>query len=504
VTPEERSRLEYAYDRLYSVYDSGAELRPAEIEEMYRIYDALGGGQEAATAAPYEGDVAMAPPRADGAGYGTETPPEVDRFGGTAAYMAAPFMQSAADIMSTAGRRPTYFTDPVLGGAERVGQYVGDVGMAGLSALGGLLYGGAGLMGDVLGGTPQQERRLARDIAGGMDVSGVGPEARALGLLSDMGAGGQALRLARQPNQAPPSVGEAAAASYRVGGRLSPASDYTGPSGRPSQFSLPGGLLYDAKPINEIERAALEYMQRRGMDTSPMDQYPAFSEDRARLIAAAYDRMADAPTDPAVRRAYDAMVSETLDQYNALKNSGIDFKFLKPGMADPYSASPALGYQDLIENGRLWVFPTESGYGSDVGAGSAGGSVNPLLTRVGRVGDKDDAVANDAFRAVHDAFGHYGPGNPFFRRQGEERAFLEHSRMYSPEARGAMTTETRGQNSWLNSGPHGIANRTANTDNTVFADQKIGLMPKWTYDPTGMPTEDELRFLLDYSGGWAR
>jgi hypothetical protein len=44
-----------------------------------------------------------------------------------------------------------------------------------------------------------------------------------------------------------------------------------------------------------------------------------------------------------------------------------------------------------------------------------------------------------------------------------------------------MTTETRGQNSWLNYGPHGEANRTARTEDTVFAPQKVGILPHWAH-----------------------
>jgi hypothetical protein len=53
-----------------------------------------------------------------------------------------------------------------------------------------------------------------------------------------------------------------------------------------------------------------------------------------------------------------------------------------------------------------------------------------------------------------------------------------------------MTSETRGQNSWLNFGPHGEKNKTARTEDTVFADQKIGVMPPWT---THEGAEDFLR-----------
>jgi hypothetical protein len=55
------------------------------------------------------------------------------------------------------------------------------------------------------------------------------------------------------------------------------------------------------------------------------------------------------------------------------------------------------------------------------------------------------------FRAVHDVFGHAATGRGF-DRHGEEAAWLSHIRMYSPAARPAVTTETRGQNSVLNFG----------------------------------------------------
>ena len=182
------------------------------------------------------------------------------------------------------------------------------------------------------------------------------------------------------------------------------------------------------------------------------------------------------PFDPATKRSYEALVDETMDQYRALEGTGVDFSFLKPGEADPYAKSPALGYFDLINNGRLKMFPTSAGHGTlnEI-------TNNPLLKRVGRVGDLEDATANDAFRIVHDMLGHYGPGNPFFRSKGEERAWQAHGRAYSPDALPAATSELRGQNSWVNYGPHGESNKTASGADTIYADQKVGLMPPWTW-----------------------
>jgi hypothetical protein len=51
MTPAERRQLENAYDRLYQLHDEGT-LRPAELDEMYRIYDQLGPVWEAEAAEP--------------------------------------------------------------------------------------------------------------------------------------------------------------------------------------------------------------------------------------------------------------------------------------------------------------------------------------------------------------------------------------------------------------------------------------------------------------------
>src|SRR5690606_31575385 len=88
-------------------------------------------------------------------------------------------------------------------------------------------------------------------------------------------------------------------------------------------------------------------------------------------------------------------------------------------------------------------------------------------------------LANDVFRIVHDFFGHGIEGSGFGAR-GEENAWQSHMRLYSEAALPAVTSETRGQNSWVNFGPHGEANR-ANQRDTVYADQKTGIMPSWTW-----------------------
>lgn len=251
-------------------------------------------------------------------------------------------------------------------------------------------------------------------------------------------------------------------------------------SGNPRSVRIPGHGEVALEEIPALRQARDSYMAGRDMPQSPF-QYRAPTMHEQAGIARAYDAMPHDPSNPAVRRSYDAMAQETLDQYKSLKDAGLEFKFNEGG-ADPYAASPAMGYMDMKQNGRLSVFPTSEGFGSS----ALDVANNPLLKGTDIKFGGKPAVVNDVFRAVHDAYGHFGPSgdmpaNPFFRRLGEDRAWNSHSQMYSPEARPAMSTETRGQNSWVNAGPHAEANKIASGADTVFADQKTGLLPDWAY-----------------------
>lgn len=254
--------------------------------------------------------------------------------------------------------------------------------------------------------------------------------------------------------------------------------------GTPETFKLPGGETLPAKPIREVVDAAEAWM---GPGHRPQG-FPKLDEGRAGRIADAFDKAKHMPDDAATKESYEQMARETLGQYDALVNQGLQFKFMgtdpKTGkIVDPYAASPAMGYRDLADNKKLEIFPTDAGFGSsqlDV-------SSNPLLAQSGRKFGDQDATYNDLFRAVHDAYGHFGHGNPFFRAPGEERAWALHSGMYSPEARRAMTSETRGQNSWVNYGPHGAANKKASGADTVYADQKTTLLPEWVAQEGASP-----------------
>jgi hypothetical protein len=241
------------------------------------------------------------------------------------------------------------------------------------------------------------------------------------------------------------------------------------------------------------ENVAKRYMENKGLAYNPPSTYAKVDPERARKIADAYAAMKNDPTDPEVRRAYDAMAKETLDQYKEIEKEGIKFEFFDPAKGDPYAGNPNNVFDDVKRNKHMWVFPTSEGYGT-TGFSAEDVLNNPLLADSGIKWNGQPTTVNDIFRAVHDYFGHIKEGVGF-RANGEENAWRAHSAMYSDEARKAMTSETRGQNSWVNFGPESGLNRGANQLETVYADQKVGLLPDWAINegrmddmvPTSIP-----------------
>jgi hypothetical protein len=240
-------------------------------------------------------------------------------------------------------------------------------------------------------------------------------------------------------------------------------------------------------PIPEIVTAAEKYAKDNGIPYKRQASYVRVDPDRATRIAQAYADMPHAPQDPKVREAYDDLIEQTTAQYKALVDAGYKFWFMDMSRPDnqEYASSPWNALRDLRNNKEMGVFPTNDGFGS---SDAFNPDESPLLRTtefkwpVGSPnGPLQPVLANDLFRAVHDAFGH-GIEGAGFRADGEENAWQAHVRLFKGPAIGAITSETRGQNSWLNYGPNGDKNRTAKIEDTVFADQKTGLMPEWTWE----------------------
>jgi hypothetical protein len=260
-------------------------------------------------------------------------------------------------------------------------------------------------------------------------------------------------------------------------------------------------------PDPQLVAVAEQYAKDNGIPFKRQAEYVKVDEERARRIADAYEAMANDPQNPKVKEAYQNLINQTIAQYQALVDAGYKFWFMDLNIPSnvEYASSPYNAIRDLRQNKEMGVFPTTDGYGeSELSESDV--ENNPMLQDTGiqwPVGGLDgqmkNVLANDLFRAVHDAFGH-GLEGAGFRARGEENAWQAHVRLFTGSAIGAITSETRGQNSWLNFGPHGEKNRTAKVEDTVFAEQKVGLMPEWTWQEgraSDMQPKESVDAMLD-------
>jgi len=297
--------------------------------------------------------------------------------------------------------------------------------------------------------------------------------------------------------------GNQISASNRAVGDGRGRADSAGPAPLPGVPVIEGATGPDPR----IVAVAEQYARENGIDLKRQAEYVRVDPKRAARIAAVYEAMAHAPQDPKVKEAYDNLIRQTTAQYRALEAAGYKFWFIDP-KNDPYK-SPWDALRDLRSKQSMGVFSTADGFGSEESdSGFEGNLMEAETDMLWPYGSPDGelrpVLANDLFRAVHDAFGH-GMEGAGFREQGEENAWQAHARLFTGSAVAAITSETRGQNSWLNYNPEllkdvvgqekaeqlhpdnwrtitvGEHNRTAIVKDTVFADQKTGLMPKWTW-----------------------
>jgi hypothetical protein len=216
--------------------------------------------------------------------------------------------------------------------------------------------------------------------------------------------------------------------------------------------------------------AALEYCFSKKLRYDHKINYREVvaNRERASRIADVYEQLPK--MDREAIDEYQALATEVEEQFDYMVNKlGIKVEFVD---YDPYKGSKEM-FADA-QRKRLKVLRT-----AKTGA-------HPFFT--------DEQ--NDKFRAVHDYFGHAATGRGF-GQDGEEAAWVHHSQMFSAVARMALTTETRGQNSFFN-------NR-----GKQFADQKVALLPPefWEVPDTFSKLWD-LRKHYEHDqrthGNWAR
>lgn len=184
--------------------------------------------------------------------------------------------------------------------------------------------------------------------------------------------------------------------------------------------------------------------------------------------AMAFENIKHNPNDKETKRAYQALKCEVALWCNTIR------KHVRIKYSNESRAYNQLVY-DISQKGVLWVYPTSSGFGDN---DSIKYPDNPLLDISTQKIDNKPAPYNDLFRAFHDYYGHY-KGKFDFTKEGEEKAYRFHCGQLSDLAIKALTTETRGQNSWVHWGPFADHNKTARGEKTIHAEQKTGLLPEW-------------------------
>lgn len=282
-----------------------------------------------------------------------------------------------------------------------------------------------------------------------------------------------------------------------------------------ANFSIVAGNKLFNTPLKEAYTIAEEYMSEKGISTKPIETISKLNEANSRRISAEFSKMEPTPNSPRTKESYKAMIEETIDQYKKILSGGYKIEL---NNLEPYKNSEEM-INDLRDRKRMRVLSTEEDFGQNK-ITPAQRRDNPLLAKT-KFKDVNGTslLVNDIFRFVHDFFGHAKLGNSF-GPVGEENAWRIHSRMYSAKAMPAMTTETRGQNSWVNfsgvndevfelrdrarslreEGKMEEASKITEQvyNNMKFAEQKIGLMPSWTSELNIFDTGE--RKIVDING----
>jgi hypothetical protein len=244
-----------------------------------------------------------------------------------------------------------------------------------------------------------------------------------------------------------------------------------------------GAIGYDrirgdvaAGPATESDtaRRVAEYLNRVGDEPGRVKAFAQAQEvtpaqrDLQERIARAYEALPDNDLrNPRVKRAYNELAKEVKRQYEAMPIRVEVFT----GTGEPYKSSAAMR-RDVLDNNHLFIFATTPETFGPEGADFAG---HPLLESSGLTDSNGTPLLmNDLLRAVHDYFAH-NISETQFGPKGEEAAWKNHmASTANPWARWALTSETRGQNSWVNFNPAaaGVA-----VKDRPFARQKAALLP---------------------------
>lgn len=257
------------------------------------------------------------------------------------------------------------------------------------------------------------------------------------------------------------------------------------------------------------------YLRDSGVQDAPLTEIKKIDTDFATRVGQAYDDLPMWSAD--ALPAYDQLVKEIDAQYQHMTAHGYKPVFHYDAY-EPYADSHAMR-ADLHGSGKtMHVLATAAAFGSEPFrhhyALINGVNVpivdqpNPLLKHaVGLSTPEKPVTANCQLRFVHDGWGH-GIHHHQFGPLGEDNAYWEHAATLSPLAQKALTTETRGQNSWVNfhnvKRPDGSIPKKGDKDfiapaDRDFAPQKIALLPEWAHALYSSPVARSYSGVLDQS-----
>ena len=207
--------------------------------------------------------------------------------------------------------------------------------------------------------------------------------------------------------------------------------------------------------------------------------------EHGRLIANAFEDLEHNPHSPEVKRAYEIFIEETLAQARQLQKDGMKFEpsgsqllcashGISCGKGGNYETAQELAKD--IENDHIFYRASDEDY-------KGGYEDHPMFKHTGMKNVLGQEMrVNDVFRVVHDINGHTKADHAPFTPAGENRAFIEHKKLYSHDGIRALFTETAGTGNWVNfnkkSGEQNrFYQRSGDLDKLKFPPEKAAIFP---------------------------
>lgn len=222
------------------------------------------------------------------------------------------------------------------------------------------------------------------------------------------------------------------------------------PTFRETQIKKGAAIVRLFKKAPEVINNALKALKDTYQEITGIKSSPTFipvDSKKFKELAEYHTSVSDDRNNEVMKRSYRKFLDETLQQFNYLLSKGYD---LRPylGKGEPYGVNSNLIREDLKNNNRLFYLMSRSA----TGEGNENESSENYMPfeETGIVIDGQPVLYNDAFRAVHDVFGH-GMVNNSFSAQGELDAYQTHKTMYSKEAQKALFLETVMYNAYYQS-----------------------------------------------------